>query len=287
MTLSKLTLRGVLPLLGAWLGCNAIVGLEPGHLNETGSASAGTTDTSTSSSGGGGAGGGLPGCTSEVQCPVSPSECAPASCVNSACGFVNEEPGTLCGPGKAKVCDGAGDCVECLGSGGCSGGETCELGSCVAAKCSNMMLDPDETGTDCGGPCAPCADGEGCNSAMDCQSGVCQGAGGAGGGGSGTCEVCGTDADCIDITDTYCELGDCTPKKGQGVPCNQPGQCLSGSCPVGDNVCCAEPCNLMCKSCNGMETSSPTGECGFILQNTDPDDECMTTLVCNGNGACF
>jgi hypothetical protein len=231
-------------------------------------------------------GGGAPACTMATQCPTSPTECKDASCIDSACGFTNKVPGTRCAA-DTKLCDASGACVECLVLDDCSGTDECKDGSCVAATCSNMANDPGETGIDCGGSCAPCPLGGGCLGGTDCQSGFCQGGGGAGGAGgggaSGMCAECGSDADCSDLDDTYCEAKACVPKKAQGVSCTAPGQCLSGFCPAQDLVCCDEACSPgECISCDGMLTNSPTGNCGFIKENTDPDNECL--LACGAVG---
>lgn len=233
------------------------------------------------------AGGGLPECSSEAQCPLSPTQCAHASCVNSACGFVNEAPRLECGAGGLKLCDGAGECVECLAAEDCGMGMLCENANCISMACSNDVMDGEETGTDCGGPdCAPCAAG-GCSSAADCLSGFCQGGAGGGGGGTGTCADCVTDDDCSGVANTYCELKVCAPKKEPGVACNDSSQCLSGQCPDND-VCCEGPCDGTCKSCNAIHTGSSPGVCGFIASDKDPYNECDVALpVCNGNGMCM
>lgn len=187
MKLANLIPLGVFPILGAWLGCNAIIGLELGEQEAMGGGGG--------AAGGGGqsSDGGLPGCTTAIQCPASPSDCSQARCTDGTCGFTNEVSRTPCGPTGTKLCDGRGECLECIVTRDCSGSDVCNVGACVAPACSNGALDPGETDVDCGGSdCAPCANGDGCTSGSDCQSGFCEvgggpGGGGAGGGGGGIC----------------------------------------------------------------------------------------------------
>lgn len=230
------------------------------------------------------AGGGLPECDSEAQCPLSPTECAHASCINSACGFVNEVPRTACGAGGTKLCNGMGECLECLAADDCGVNMLCESDTCISMACSNDILDGEETGKDCGGPdCAPCTNMGGCTTGADCLSGFCEGGAGGGGGGAGTCKDCVTNEDCSGVTGTYCELKVCVPKKAPGVACNDSAQCLSESCPDED-VCCEGPCAGACKSCNALHTGSSPGVCGDVPAGKDPYEECV--LQCNGNGGC-
>ena len=58
MKLSNVFRVGVLPVLGAWIGCNAIIGLELGEPEDAGSSAASATTSATSGSGGAGSAGG-------------------------------------------------------------------------------------------------------------------------------------------------------------------------------------------------------------------------------------
>lgn len=87
---------------------------------------------------------------------------------------------------------------------------------------------------------------------------------------------------------TGCGVGVCGPScpiRCDGDPCDTPGQCESQSCV--DGVCCAGPCNGLCKACNvdgqkGMCTAVPAAK---------PDDSCVALgqppVACNGAEKCY
>jgi hypothetical protein len=158
----------------------------------------------------------------------------------------------------------------------------------VPLSCSNGQIDPGETGVDCGGPCIGCDPGEPCAAAKDCKSGYCNESAGSGGGGSaaaGLCAPCANHDDCSGSEGTYCHLGSCVPKKGNGNGCLAHAECTSGYCPPQDGVCCNEECGTVCRACVSSKTGQQTGSCFNIPDNKDPDNECVLSS-CNGNGAC-
>src|SRR5690606_16745823 len=61
------------------------------------------------------------------------------------------------------------------GFGGASGGGGApgDGSVCLAPRCTDGVMNGDESDVDCGGTCGPCDDGLDCVVASDCQSGVC------------------------------------------------------------------------------------------------------------------
>ncbi len=109
-------------------------------------------------------------CDDPGDCP-QPPDCVDALCLGGSCGTIWSQIGTPCNGG---LCDGGGECVECLDDGDCPDG-TCENGICLEPSCDDGQQNGTETDVDCGGDCPEkCADGEGCNEGSDCQSNSCQ-----------------------------------------------------------------------------------------------------------------
>lgn len=73
-------------------------------------------------------------------------------------------------------------------------------------------------------------------------------------------------------------------KNPNGFNCTGNEECLSGYCV--DDVCCNSACNSTCESCLSNHTGQLNGECSFIIADTDPNEECSETHVCNGTGQC-
>ena len=63
--------------------------------------------------------------------------------------------------------------------------------------------------------------------------------------------------------------------------CDDDAQCESGFCPEADGVCCESACDTPCMACLSDKTGTANGICAPIIDGTDPDDECLHTLVCN------
>ena len=239
-------------------------------------------DQFTSGSGSGGGDGGSTGeCTTESDCIGADNTCRVRRCSNGQCGFTFTVAGASCAAG---VCDGEGECVECINQDQCSEGDLCDNNFCVPAHCVNGALDPGETDVDCGAECSPCVDGLACVEHSDCFSGLCQG---------NVCTACSDN--CPDDT-TYCNNGVCEPKIVNGDPCSDGTECLSGNCVAEaemNSLCCDAPCGPRCAACAEGKTGMPNGQCSPITAGTDPDDECdetdlaaCTTGLCNGSGQC-
>ena len=195
-------------------------------------------------------------------------------------------PNTPCSGG---VCDGLGACVECIGTGPCSGAEVCIANTCVSATCGDGLFNGDETDKDCGGGCPRCEVGKLCESGDDCQSQVCD----------TTCQApsCGdqvknggeTDVDCGG-PNAACDRCD------HGLKCkvtNVPSDCQSlvCACPEGNPGCLQPVCQVA--TCgdgvkNGSELAPDCGEaCGPQCGTGDPcvDDSWCFSGVCDTSGS--
>lgn len=245
---------------------------------------------------GGGGTGGEPECVLPSECPGIDKDCEIRSCDGGMCGTTDIPEGGPCFNTPDEVCDALGKCVECITAAQCDGAEVCHPSNrCVPATCINNMLDPGETGVDCGGPdCVECPNGEPCLVPSDCESVFCDLNGGGGGQGGapamGVCAPCSNDGDCAG--DEYCDPADnggtCKPKGGLGDPCGGDNQCLSGQCPSDDSVCCDDACGSDCEACLMVKTGVADGTCAQVLDWTDPDDDCSGFETCDpvGGGAC-
>ena len=75
-----------------------------------------------------------------------------------------------------------------------------------------------------------------------------------------------------------------------GQLCDDANDCISDDCV--DGVCCDGPCTGLCKRCDGLSTvGGVAGECDFLKDNIDPENECagadsICGGVCNGLGDC-
>lgn len=129
-----------------------------------------------------------------------------------------------------KLCDGNGNCVDCLDDAGCGAGKVCSPeGTCVAccANCSKKCK-----GDACGGD-SECASGH-CNDGVCCdiQCGECRTCNKPGF--QGTCKnvvAYGEDPPdgCLHIQDEMCNGNGKCGKVG-GEPCISSVECASGKC---------------------------------------------------------
>jgi hypothetical protein len=243
------------------------VGPGPGGGGEAGAPPAG-------GGGVGGSGGSGPlECVTAANCPVD-ADCGLCECKQMKCACQLVAPGTMC-PG-GKVCDAAGQCVECLGDTDCKAPTPfCVGGKCVDPTCTDGKIGGSETDVDCGGACPPCDNGKKCGGNGDCKSNYCSG---------GVCAACVVDADCA--PDGFCQAGACAAKLPLGKACGSPTQCQSGSCAV-DGVCCDSACDALCQACTAVKTGGLDGTCGPVKKGTDPDGECATDgTICGPTGFC-
>ncbi len=252
-----------------------------------------TSTTATTTTGMGGQGGGA-GCD-PMDCPDPGSDCLQRACnAMDMCEPTPLASGTACdtlmgqGGGTMGVCDGAGDCVECVDNTQCvTPPETvCDTTSneCVPVQCQNGVMDGDETGTDCGGPtCGACPNNQGCDDPTDCISGFCNAL---------TCAACTLTSQCGGTE--YCNAGVCDPKLGDGVMCTAGEQCSNGNCASAGAIqlCCDTPCGGGCQSCANAHTGLADGTCGNVTAGIDPKNFCNDTAAncdganCQAGGIC-
>lgn len=124
----------------------------------------GTTTTTTTTNDGGDE------CSSASDCP-SAGLCELAACENGVCTVVAQPLGTSC---SAGVCDGIGQCWECLADADCAPGDQCASNNVCVSPCMNGVQDGDETGVDCGGSCFFPCQGPPCAGDLDCASAYCK-----------------------------------------------------------------------------------------------------------------
>jgi hypothetical protein len=261
-------------------------------------------DGFTFGAGGAAAGGGeAKECAVPEDCPGPATTCRYRICLSGACDVENAVATTPCSESGGTRCDGAGNCVECLGKDDCLvESEDCQGFLCVPTHCFDEALSGNETGVDCGGDCAPCSSCGGCRTADDCASGVCaegEGCGGAGAGGAGlggfggglptggggatmVCQPCLDHPDCQ--AGKYCDAGRgiCVPTLDQGLACSDGAMCSSGFCT--DGVCCETACGTQCYDCAFAKTGQTSGLCAPTKKCDN--DGCPFTSACNGNGQC-
>jgi hypothetical protein len=262
----------------------------------------GTSGASGNADAGAGADGG-PRCKVDSDCPPSASACQVVSCNQGGCetsvdqnkvptppnpclvgtcnraGTAGTSPApaaTACaGPDGAKLCDGAGNCVECLHSSDCRQGQVCSAtGRCVTmSSCTDV---------DCGGTCPPCADGKQCLSDQDCLSAACDAV-------SHTCIA----NECTDHrqdgleTDADCGGGVC-PLCALGKSCLVPSDCASRGCDAITSQCVSNPC--MDHRMDGFETDIDCGGGGCPACNVGlackSNFDCVSGHFCNGSHKC-
>ena len=207
-----------------------------------------------------------PECQDDDECPPIVEVCIVPVCDGGACGGEPAMAGTACDQGEGVVCDGEGQCVECLADDECAT-KLCQLGQCAPAACGDGIKNGDETDVDCGGSCpAKCEDGEGCSGSGDCESGVCT---------NNECKApsCSDGLKNGQETDVDCG-GSCPSKCEDGDSCEVPMDCVGGIC--SDNTCDSPSCGDGLK--NGQETDV---DCGG-----DCPENCADGEGCSGNSDC-
>jgi cysteine-rich repeat protein len=298
--LGRMQGRYLLALAGASLlasmlgsGCELIAGVDRDQISASGAAGPGPGGAGGAQGGGGQGGdggggqggggmGGGPECTDAVQCGTS-TTCHTLTCEMEMCGSTDAIEGASCSEMGGVVCDGYGNCVECVDDTTCSN-EVCDVPShtCVPLECRNAVLDGMETDVDCGGPdCAPCAEDGCCVVFSDCLSGFCDPNGG--GGCTAVCALCADHADCqpSDWCDPATNGGYCVAKKPDGDACGgDDAECTNDHC--ADGFCCDTACGGACEACDQQNVE---GSCTPYMAGTDPETECAPD-VCGGGSSC-
>ncbi len=197
-----------------WLGATILL---PGLLlswacssDETETGSTGTGGT-TSSSGSGGTGGtGGDGYCDPSGCPGETTTCEYPTCAFETCDMAYAPAGLPCTETDGTLCDGEGNCVECLNDGQCPIEEDCIDHECTGESTNN-------NGDPCDGPdecdSGYCVDGFCCSTPCDGECESCAAA--KSGGEDGLCSPMpvGTDPD------QECNLGERCNGNGACVGC--------------------------------------------------------------------
>ena len=163
-------------------------------------------------------------------------------------------PGTPCEENGGSVCNGEGDCVECVDDGQCVGFDTCNVASWT---CGCVPLDCNELGLSCG------SGSDGCGGGLNCDNSIK--------------DLDETAVDCGGNTAT------CGARCGNGRACSVNGDCTSGQC--ADGVCCDRACDGVCESCIASKSGGTNGVCAPVPNGDDPDGECGG-VSCDGAGSC-
>ena len=165
--------------------------------------------------------------------PPTTSDCVVASCSGGVASTENVAEGETCATMDGNVCDGKGNCVECVDNAQCTGAnEICDNNSCVVDSCANGQKDNNETDEDCGGSdCDPCANGLDCIENSDCQSLVCDDT-------AKTCSAPTCDDTVQNGDETGVDCGGTSCLLCDGDACTDDTECKSGDCDTGNTDTC-------------------------------------------------
>jgi hypothetical protein len=213
-------------------------------------------------------------CSSPSDCPPS-AECTTATCNAGCCGHTNDPSGSC----SAGVCDGQGQCVQCVTSENCPPTENqCTAVRCDSNVCGQVDLTP---GTPCSedgghycnaGACLQCVDVSDCGNTTppECYEATCTSGG-----------VCGTAPS--PPTTTCVRSSGTSGSDGPGF-CNGMGLCVEcntpSNCPAPSNPCIDATCEVnICGTTNApSETKCPTGVCN----GTGSCVQCVSNGDCSG-----
>ncbi len=249
-------------------------------------------------------------CLLSDDCPASPVDCKYRSCQGGSCQFPNRRSGFVCNDDGGNVCDGAGNCVECVDDVQCSGTPrpycNTSTNTCVRCLTNGDCDDRNDCTTDRCTASNTCSN-RNVSAGTSCSGGVCDGA--------GACVECRTNTHCDDgnpCTFDTCSSGTCSNvNRMAGVSCPGGGVCDgAGACVecLGDGDCndgnecttdtctasntCSNPPVATGTSCSGGVCDG-SGSCVPCLRDSmnprvSPDSGCdATTPVCDTtNGTC-
>jgi len=151
----------------------------------------------------------MSGCTDPTQCPGVDTTCRSRICDGDVCGVDFATAGVPCTENDGSLCDGAGNCVECLGN------EHCVDEPCINNVCGATLADGDPCTRSAACLSGHCVDGVCCDLACD-----------------GACEACVASKTCG-------QDGTCAPVTAGTDPdaeCTAPNVCFAGSCQSGTVV---------------------------------------------------
>lgn len=203
-----------------------------------------------------------------TTCPDDGIACTASACV-PATGACETTVTTGCLIGGACIASGtldpASTCRECdptkntLDWSSLATGTRCSEPSCTGGVLT-LAGECDGLGTCVDPAMQPCVDGR-CADAEMCMG------------------PCASDAECP--ADRHCEASVCVDDVDDGSPCDRLEMCISGLCT--DGVCCGTACDGTCESC---DVAGSEGTCTPHAEGTDPDDECVDPLACDGASDC-
>ncbi|MBM4357991.1 MAG: hypothetical protein FJ096_07760 [Deltaproteobacteria bacterium] len=260
---------------------------------------------------------GLP-CTQDLCVggkPSNPPEPAGAACQSGSGGKKCDGKGVCVRCLVDADCKGgsciAGACNNCQAKSCLDLGLTCGQttdGCGGDLLCADQSKNGLETAVDCGGDPATCptrcTNGSTCLADADCQSGHCEQGVCCNVACDGACKSCrasdtgGKDGQCGFVTKgsdplAQCGLGKLCDGSGAckaslGQACAAGAECASGFCPTQDGVCCATACAGVCESCSAKKTGDVDGDCGPVVADSDPDNECVDqgAASCGKSGVC-
>ncbi|MEM7437073.1 MAG: right-handed parallel beta-helix repeat-containing protein [Myxococcota bacterium] len=182
-------------------------------------------------------------------------------------GRSNVSAGTACDQDGGSLCDGNGNCVECVSEDDCASGGECTETTCVQGMC---MTSASTDGTTCdfdGGP-------------GECSSGTCMEA---------TCDPPCVDDDPTDCSKPVCPSGqtvcqadfevegkECTKNGVPGGRCDGAGEC---------DLCAEVVCDAPSECKTAGVCNESDGECGGF-GNVAEGTACGAAGVCDGAGNC-
>jgi hypothetical protein len=232
-------------------------------------------------------------CLSNGDCTQPTNQCRQARCEAGDCVTSNRVIDTACSMSGGRVCDGAGNCVECNFTSDCPDGfcsnETCveclnpahcSAGACETASCSS-------SGTCSTSP----TDGNGCGSNMVCNAGECETACGNGRVDTGIVPAEQCDTTVSPHTWYNCNPATCRQRTYYTV-CNGDTDCDDSDCltePSAQFHMCAPPCaGSDTANCpiwpGGSRTDDGTPGAWLLCANSDCAIACRP--VCFGDGSC-
>jgi hypothetical protein len=202
-------------------------------------------------------------CLGATDCPATNTTCKTNTCIGGVCGTTSAARTSTCSDHGGAVCDGNGDCVQCLAAGDCGPQTTaCRTNTCAGSVCgtASTMI------------------GSGCN---DNGGTLCDG--------NGACVACLTASDCP-AQPTACRTSTCvghacgamnamlglTCSDNGGVTCDGNGSCVANHC--SDGLRDADETDVDCGgSCGATCTDSPTPQMCLV------GGDCVSH-VCSGAG---
>lgn len=228
-------------------------------------------------------------------------ECTTDLCTNGLCDNPFQPKKTKCGSDKKSVCDGAGECVDCLSSSDCAAKDPavpiCQLSTLTCVSCNDGKKNGQETDIDCGGPdCGaclghPCDPEHGCGNSAFCvqpENICCDKACDA------KCEACVFDK-------TGAPDGQCAPVPYGQDPdqeCSTLGACgaAAGKCRCEDGVKNADESDVdcggtTCQRCGGGKGCGGAVDCAASAPAC-VDGACCQSLCeaqcmgCDSSGLC-